>query len=273
MRSSRLLTAAVLVPLLYALVRYLPAPGFFVLAAAAILLAQYEFYRLYFRDSRRGLIVIGLAAGLLLVAGFYRESGAAPTGLFTAALALVLVYELAREHEVGRALVDAAVVVLGMTYIGWMLGHAVLLRNLPRGEFVVLYVLIVTWMVDAGAYYVGRAIGNRKLAPRVSPNKTVEGALGGLVAGLAAAVVARAWLLPQLALGDAVLLGLLLSVVGQLGDLVESLFKRSAGVKDSGGWIPSHGGLLDKVDSLAFTTPACYYYLVSFKQYGRVLFV
>ena len=172
--------------------------------------------------------------------------------------------------DLAPALADTAVAVLGLLYCAWFLGHMILLRSFPRGEFLVLFAFFVTYMTDSGAYYAGVLMGRRLLAPRVSPKKTVEGAIGGFVAGLFAALVGRGWFLPQLTVRDALVAGALMAVAGQLGDLVESLFKRSAGVKDSGGLIPSHGGLLDKVDSLMFTAPSFYYYLVWVQHYGQV---
>ena len=156
---------------------------------------------------------------------------------------------------------------LGVFYVGWLLGHVILLRNFNDGANLIFYVFLVTWSCDAGAYYVGKQWGKRALASRVSPNKTVEGAIGGLAVGLAASLVAHWWFLPEISIRDSVVLGFLLPVLGQIGDLIESVLKRSAGVKDSGRLLPAHGGILDKVDSLIFTAPTFYYYLVWVKQY------
>jgi phosphatidate cytidylyltransferase len=140
-----------------------------------------------------------------------------------------------------------------------------LTRALDGGEFLVFFVVLVTWAGDTGAYYVGMSLGRHQLAPVISPNKTVEGLMGGLLLALAMAVVASLWFLPSLTLADCLATGLLLAGAGLLGDLVESALKRSAGVKDSGMLIPGHGGMLDRLDSLLFTAPIFYYYVTLVK--------
>jgi phosphatidate cytidylyltransferase len=140
-----------------------------------------------------------------------------------------------------------------------------LTRALPNGELLIFFLLLVTWAGDTGAYYAGMSLGRRKLAPVISPNKTVEGLIGGLMLAVLAAVGARLWFLPSFSLADCLATGLLLTGAGVLGDLAESALKRSAGVKDSGSLIPAHGGMLDRLDSLLFTAPAFYYYVTVVK--------
>jgi CDP-diglyceride synthetase len=154
----------------------------------------------------------------------------------------------------------AAVTLFGICYVNWLLGYGFLLRDLPGGSDWVLFLVGVTWLGETAAYVVGSTLGRTKLAPVISPRKTVEGAAAQLAVSVLAAVVAQAWLLPGIGLGRAVVAGLLLGVVGQLGDLVESALKRSVGTKDTGALIPGHGGLLDRLDSLLFNTPALFYY-------------
>jgi len=158
-----------------------------------------------------------------------------------------------------------ALLLLGVLYVGLLLGHFILTRALPSGEWLIFFVISVTWAGDTGAFYAGRTFGRRKLAPRISPNKTVEGLVGGLALSVLAAFIARYWFVPSFSPADCVALGLLLSLAGMLGDLTESAFKRSAGVKDSGSLIPGHGGMLDRIDSLLFAAPTFYYYLVLVK--------
>ncbi len=134
--------------------------------------------------------------------------------------------------------------------------------------YIVVAVIVTIWICDSGAYYCGRAFGRHKLFERVSPKKTWEGAIGGAVFAIAGMIGFRQWLLPFLSVGDAVVLGAVVGVFGQIGDLAESLLKRDAGVKDSSQLIPGHGGLLDRFDSLIFVAPLAYVYLV----YARPLF-
>jgi phosphatidate cytidylyltransferase len=163
--------------------------------------------------------------------------------------------------------------ILGLLYIGWFLSYQVSLRGLPFGREYVFLLFWITWMGDTGAYIFGTTLGRHKLIPRLSPKKSVEGAIGGFIFSLSAAFIAYLlleesfllgrWLLsPQLSLIHYLLLGVILGVVGQFGDLCESLLKRGAKIKDASGIVPGHGGLLDVIDSLLFTSPVMYYYLV-----------
>jgi phosphatidate cytidylyltransferase len=129
------------------------------------------------------------------------------------------------------------------------------------GAYMVMATLVTIWVCDSAAYYVGRAMGKHKMAPRVSPKKTWEGGIGGAVFAVATMIGFKYWLLDFLSLGDAIALGLIIGILGQVGDLAESLFKRDAGVKDSSQLIPGHGGVFDRLDSLMFVAPLVYLYL------------
>lgn len=149
---------------------------------------------------------------------------------------------------------EVAYILLGSMYIGMSLHFMYDTRNADNGLILTLAILLATWSTDTAAYFVGRAIGKRKLWPTISPNKTVEGSLGGVVAALV--VVALLSIFSgQLTLSHALLLALAVSISGQLGDLVESAVKRTLGVKDSGHILPGHGGFLDRFDSLLFVFP------------------
>jgi phosphatidate cytidylyltransferase len=148
----------------------------------------------------------------------------------------------------------------GFLYVPFLLSHLVLTRALPHGVAWVFMLLFVVMCGDSAAFYVGTAIGKHRLYPAVSPKKSIEGAVGGLVGSVCGALLARFLLFPELAIGHAVAVALLLGVLGQVGDLFESMIKRSCGVKDSGTIIPGHGGVLDRLDSILFAAPALYYY-------------
>ena len=150
-------------------------------------------------------------------------------------------------------------------YIAFTLGHLLLLRKLPDGTFLVFFVLLVSWSGDATAYYVGRRFGSRPLARILSPKKTIEGLVGGLITVPLVAWGASLWFLPLLTLSDCIILGLTLPLLGTVGDLSESAFKRQVGAKDSGNLIPGHGGFLDRIDSLLLTVPTFYYYMLVIK--------
>jgi len=274
---GRVLSALVALPLLYGAIRFLPLPLFAVLTAAVVFLAQIEFYRMTLgwhdgpvvRKARYAAPGVGVAAGAGIVVIASQPARAAGLPLLATALVMAVgVTALRGGQDWRQASTDAALVVFGVWYVAWLFAHFVSLRELRGGEWLVFFVLWVTWIGDAAAYYVGRAIGKTPLAPRLSPKKTVAGAVGGVAASAAAAVIAAAWFIDGFSWPEAVVVGVVGGLAGMAGDLVESMFKRGAGVKDSGGLIPSHGGFLDKIDGLLFTAPLFYYYLVWVKGYG-----
>lgn len=150
-------------------------------------------------------------------------------------------------------------ILFGLLYLPVLLGHLVPLRLLDQGQRWIFLTLIVVMACDSFAYFVGRKIGKRKLYRAVSPNKSVEGAVGGLVGAVLAVLIVKMTFLPIIGLLDGLVIGLVLGVAGQIGDLFESLLKRACRVKDSGTMIPGHGGLLDRLDSLLFAFPLVFY--------------
>jgi phosphatidate cytidylyltransferase len=258
----RIYVALVSLPVLYVVVQYLSATIFFTLVLSAGLLAAHEFYRLHFKGPGLPLpMLVGLAATGCLLATFHWSGGAYEHPVIVAALLVMLVVPLVKNDSVAQSLTDSAVTVFGMLYIGVTLGHVLLTRALPDGAALSLFLVVVTWCSDIGAYYVGTLLGSHRLAPRISPNKTVEGLLGGWVLATVAAFGARSLGAQIFSTVDCVILGTLLTGAGMVGDLAESAFKRSAGVKDSGALLPGHGGILDRLDSLLFTAPTFYYYV------------
>ena len=258
---KRVYSALVLLPLLYVLTRHLPPPAFFILVMATVLLAQWEFLTLFI--EKRHLPSHALAGftgtALLLVAMQW------PAVIdFSPALAITLLGLLCYQvgfAPAGTRHLSMFILLFGILYLGYTLGHFLLLRNQQDGALLVLFVLLVTWAGDAVAYYVGKTWGSRPLAPRLSPHKTVEGFLGGLVVAPTIAWTGHLWFLPVVTPADCLILGILFTVLGLLGDLSESALKRQAGVKDSGALIPGHGGMLDRVDSLLLNAPVFYYYM------------
>jgi phosphatidate cytidylyltransferase len=161
----------------------------------------------------------------------------------------------------GRPLVEStANTLFGAVYVGWLLGYAIWLQGRADGPQLVLFLVGVTWAGESAAYLVGSSVGRHKLAPILSPRKTVEGAIAQILVSIAGALALAAWLLPGCGLVGAAGAGALLGVIGQVGDLAESAIKRSIGTKDTGGLIPGHGGMLDRIDSLLFNAPALYLY-------------
>ncbi|HXF93166.1 MAG TPA: phosphatidate cytidylyltransferase [Nitrospiraceae bacterium] len=264
----RIYPALIFAPLFYVLVRYLPPSAFFSLVLTASLLATGEFYRLHFRTEQGAVpIVAGVGATALLLTSMQWPDLLSEQTVLLLTVVGSLLLPLFSQRDLSRALMDSAVLAFGVLYVGFTIGHLLRTRALDGGEFLVFFVVLTTWAGDTGAYYVGTLFGRRKLTPTISPNKTVEGLIGGVACSVLTAFGARAWFLPSLTTVDCVALGLLMAGVGLAGDLVESALKRSAGVKDSGGLLPGHGGMLDRLDSLLFTAPAFYYYVTLGKGY------
>ena len=258
MHLKRILSAALLLPPLTLLIVYGAPFHLFLLCALAIALGLREFYALAEAKGLKPLKALGIAGGWILSLALFQGSGA--VGIASALLVMATLSALFFFADPKDALPRAAATVLGVFYVAGLLSFPPLLRKLPGGEGYVLSLLFITWVADTGAFYVGSCLGRRRLCPSVSPHKTVEGFLGGLLGSILASLVAKRWLL-GFGFFHALALGLLLGLLGQLGDLCESVLKRSAGAKDSGALIPGHGGLLDVVDSLLFTGPAMYLYL------------
>lgn len=274
---ARVLVAAVGIPLAFLLIHL---GGWYLagLMAVAAALAAKEFLDLAVAGGGRPLRWLGIPAASALVVLAGLEPGFAIWG--DRALALLVVLGLAASCSVTAAggidrapLLSAAATVSGVVYTGGTLSFVVLLRHLPEtqgavaahpweGTLLVFLPLAVTWVGDTAAYFVGKKMGKRPLAPRVSPNKTIEGGVAGLIAAPATGALMGVFLqgLPNFPVsplaGAAV--GLVLGAGAQLGDLAESVLKREAGVKDSGALLPGHGGVLDRFDALFFTIPLGY---------------
>jgi phosphatidate cytidylyltransferase len=171
---------------------------------------------------------------------------------------------LSKGGSLERVLPGSSATLLGLIYIPATLGLLVAVRSnvaLAGGaHHWIFFFLLVVWLGDTGAYYVGRTLGRHKLAPRVSPKKTVEGSVGGLLGNALAALLSKKIFLPGASLASLLVLGGIIGVASQLGDLAESALKRGAGVKDSSNLLPGHGGLLDRIDGILFAAPVLFGY-------------
>jgi len=259
MHLRRVLSALLLIPALLVFIHASSPLAFHLLVGVAIALGSWEFACLCPARAGREFGFLSAAGALAWQAALVRGSGAGSVALALGALALLRLLWARGEFKAG--VIQAAWLVLGGAYVGGFLGCAGLLRDQPAGRELIYFLVLTTWAADIGAYYVGSTLGRRPLAPAISPKKTVEGAVGGILATAFIAALAVPWLLPGVGWSAAAGLGILLAVVGMAGDLCESALKRAAGVKDSGALIPGHGGLLDRLDSLMFAGP-CLYALV-----------
>lgn len=256
---KRILTGAVLIPAVAALVLLAPMWLFLLGVLPFALLALWEYLELAGRigAAPARLPVYLLTLGLLAV-GAWRPGHLLPA-LLGAAFSVFLL-SLVRPQMTAEVFWAAAAGVFGLVWVAVPFALALMLRAQPNGTWTLMYLLILIWVGDTAAYFGGKALGRHKLAPTISPGKTVEGTVISLAATVAAAFfLFRAWF-PGFAEAHGLLLGIIVNVIGQLGDLAESALKRSAGVKDSSALLPGHGGMLDRIDSLLFALPALWYY-------------
>ena len=269
----RIGSTVLFVPLLLLLARVggLAWVGF---VAVQTLLALEEFYRMARAKGLAPVRWLGFASALALIGLAYRPQTPDASLLGTAALLLLLALALRRGGQ-PRVLESAAVTAFGVLYVGWLSAHFVLLRELPwraglaypDGASLVLYAFLVTWSCDTGAFLTGRFLGRTRPWLAISPRKTLEGSIGGFVFAIVAAQIGAATFLRAeggetlLTWPHALAVGALVGICGQVGDLVESLFKRDTAAGDSSDLIPGHGGVLDRFDSLYFGAPIVYHYL------------
>jgi phosphatidate cytidylyltransferase len=258
----RLLAAAV------ALAIVLPALAFGgelaveVLAPLVGLVCVHEYRKMAMPDSSMvELVALFVGASALYLSAVYAPAYlGAMLGLTGIGVLIVATLDPGEALEEGPA--SAGRMFFGILWIGALLPSIPLLRGLDGGLGWLCLVLVVTWSADTGAYFAGRSFGRKKLYERVSPKKTWEGVYGGMAAAVCGVFLMDAFWLETLGVVECVVLGLSLSALGVLGDLAESLVKRTYGVKDSGNIMPGHGGLLDRIDSLLFVAPALYGYLL-----------
>jgi phosphatidate cytidylyltransferase len=265
--APRIASGVLFIPLLILLARA-GGVAFWALVALEVVLGLLEFYRMMRARGLQPYLRLGVVTGVGATWFALRPQTSHVDFLVTAVLMLTLALELRRPEARGRV-ENMAVTLFGALYVGWLSAHLVMLRELPwhagtdyrDGASYVLLAFFVTWSCDTGAYAFGRKFGRIRPWTRISPRKSLEGAVGGLLSAIAAALVARFWFAPYLRTIDGLVLGMLVGVFAQVGDFVESLLKRDAAHDASSDFIPGHGGVLDRFDSLYFAAPVVFYYL------------
>jgi phosphatidate cytidylyltransferase len=223
--------------------------------AVIALVCLHELYRLLPRWRPAPIVGFASAVAMIVAAHFGTERDVLEIGVATLPVAFLVVIASARG---GTPTVSIAGTMLGVVWIGFAFAHAVLLRDVHHGNAILIDVMVGTFLADTGAYLGGRIFGRRPLAPEISPNKTVEGLVCGMLVAILSVFVAglyETWMTQ----GDSLLLGVTVAVLGPLGDLFESLVKRDAGAKDAGRLFGAHGGALDRFDAIIFTVVGAYY--------------
>ncbi len=267
MLRTRLLTAAVALPTLLAAIFFLPDWAFTLMVGVFGLWGLYEVYevmRPLSVRSKSALLIFGLLPLLWLMFGFYsppypdtQRAVIILAAVFAIAMLNIIMVGISGPSAIARGAVEVA---SGALYVGPLFPFFALVRNGPNGIALLVLMLLLVILADTGAFFVGRAIGRHKLALKVSPGKTVEGAIGGIIASIAGGLILRSWLVPNWSIGSMIIFAALVAILAIIGDLANSAFKRVAGVKDSGWIFPGHGGLLDRTCSLVFAAVLTYYY-------------
>jgi phosphatidate cytidylyltransferase len=263
MHGKRWISGLILAPILILFILYAPFWLFLGLILLLILIGLGEYYALLRPEISRQEKWMGFLLGGVFI--FFLQPQ--EPRLLAAGLIFIFFFlsirALVQKKVFPLRLEEAGKQALGFLYIPFLLAHFIWMHQMANGRIWILFTLVTVYFGDTAAFYVGRAWGRKKMAPQLSPGKTIEGGLGAVAGSAAGALFSHFLFLPQLPLSHALVLGSLGGLIGQLGDLWESLLKRSAQVKDSGTLIAGHGGLLDRIDSVLFAGPLVYYYLWS----------
>ncbi|MGE5400042.1 MAG: phosphatidate cytidylyltransferase [Ignavibacteriales bacterium] len=265
--ATRTLVSVVTIPLILLACYF---GGLFFLAFVTVigLIAFYEFSGMAKNKNSYVARVPGLLIVLTVITNAYFRYVDFQVLVYLI-VALLLIYELFRNRE--SAILNLGSTLIGIFYIGLFAGSIIEIReffrdNYVNGGLLIISILITIWVCDSGAFFLGSAFGKHKMFPRVSPKKSWEGAIAGFVFSVIAMVILKIIVLDFITPGDAIVIGVLVGIIGQVGDLTESLLKRDASVKDSSNLIPGHGGIFDRFDSLLLASPVVYIYLYFFMK-------
>lgn len=236
---------------------------FFIVVIIIALLGLKEFYDLAGKQGHKPSYILGailiLYFILTSVYDVYSLNRYIENIIITFLIITSFIIQLFKK-DYSKILSEISITILGSIYLGYLLSFMIKIKDLPNGNYYLISLLIVTWINDIGAYLVGTYLGKNKIFPKISPKKTIEGSIGGIIFSITATFALKNWL--NLTFNELILLGLIIAIIAQIGDLFESVLKRGSGVKDSGTLIPGQGGILDVLDSLIFTAPVFYYCIV-----------
>ena len=263
--TTRIIVSIVAIPLIIG-ASLLGGIPFLIFTLGIALISYWEFSEMVRKKEAYPNFVLGTLAIISIILNVYFKFLEFYV-LFLFASIIILITELFRNKA--SAIINVAATFMGILYLGLFSSSIVLIREIfsqsellySEGGYLIISIMIAIWVCDSAAFFIGSAFGKHKLFPRVSPNKSWEGAIAGFVFAIVSMIAAKAIFLDILTLTDSIIIGTIVGTVGQIGDLVESLVKRDAAVKDSSAIIPGHGGIFDRFDSLLFTAPVVYIYL------------
>jgi phosphatidate cytidylyltransferase len=260
---KRILTGIVAVPIVLGIVYYGPPILFLLLVASVILMGVSEYFTIIGRIGISGFSTSGIILSFLLLLSFYFNGSFMMEWGLVSSVTLFVTWFF-QEDNVKVAIDQISFTLFGVLYVAGLGGYCLLIRNIEYGGRLIIFLFFIVWFGDIVAYYWGKNFGKKPLAPIISPNKTIEGSIAGLAGSLVAGAISGYWFLDHIAMLHCLLVALICGIIGQFGDLAESLLKRQAGIKNSGNVLPGHGGILDRIDSLLFAGPAfyCYFKLI-----------
>ena len=260
--GKRLLSAALFLPLFIAILAKGSPFHFFVLVFIAVCLALHEFYSFNATLLPIELRLFGFLWAAIILAAAYLGDFSQMSGVVAGGVILLFLLRLLKGKDLSGVINETAFLCLSVLYVVFLLSYLILLRGIDYGHLWILLLFFITWGGDTAAYFSGVHLGKRRLYPEISPKKSVEGLIGGFFGGITGGLFFKSLFFPQVAFFDCIIIAAVIGIVGPLGDLTESMLKRASGVKDSGGLIPGHGGLLDRLDSIMFSAPVLYYFAV-----------
>jgi phosphatidate cytidylyltransferase len=261
MHLKRWISGLIMAPGLILFILFAPFWLFLLLILFLTFLGLQEYYTLAIPEIAPHPKMVGILLGLLLPISLYAKDSRCFLAGMAMILLLLFISALWEKKDFSLRVDQVSRHLLGLLYVPFLLAHFILMHKLEEGRLWILFTLVVVYCGDTAAFYVGRTWGRKKLAPKISPGKTVEGSAGVVAGSIAGALFFKFFFFPQLPISHALALAAGVGMIGQMGDLFESLLKRGARVKDSGTLIPGHGGLLDRIDSVLFAAPWVYYYI------------
>ena len=260
--TTRIIVSVIAIPAIV-LASYFGEYYFFAFVIGIGIISYYEFWLFVKNKDINANLIVGILSVGMIITNSYKSFIDYYPLLITILLLLTFI-ELFRNKN--SAIINLGTTLLGILYFGFFASALLSIRELYQVDYTHGGLLIVSlfasiWICDSAAFFGGTALGKHKLFPRVSPNKSWEGAIFGLLFAVIAMVISKIIVLDFLSWFDVITIGLIVGIIGQIGDLIESLFKRDAGVKDSSALIPGHGGIFDRFDSLLYTAPAVLLYI------------
>ena len=251
------------------LLAWLGNVSLFFFVSLLVLTGLWEYYRISSTKDISPNMIIGMVAGVVLCLDAWLGMGSRAMLILTILILLTTSVEIFR-NRAHSAILNTATTVFGVIYVGWLSCHLISIRSIPSsfenltdmdGVYMLLLAFIIPWFCDTAAYFSGKVLGRHKLIPKISAGKTFEGAIGGIIGTVIGLLALRSSFFSFLSPLHCIIMGVIGSIIAQIGDIAESLLKRDADVKDSSQLIPGHGGVLDRFDSVLFAAPFVYYYL------------